>query len=264
MVQSPITVWGRKWRILPYLKELFPKVYEAYGEPFVGSYDVGININARHHYIADKDPNTIGLLNWLRADIDHAAIVDDLIARYEPTTKAGYYRLRDDYNETPRRAMLFVLMLHSFQNMLRFNNNGTYNVPFGGGRTFNDTRRMNLNQFVAAFKKQSVTVACVDFTEFSYYKCDFVYLDPPYLVAGAAYNADWTIANDALLFDTIDRLVKTGLRFGMSNVYTNNGKTNTELMRWATQYTVYRIPTKYQPSPHRRKYHTEEVYITNV
>ena len=77
---------------------------------------------------------------------------------------------------------------------------------------------------------------CMDFTsqemESILAKADFVYMDPPYLVGDAVYNATWDSEKEYALLDFIDSLVEKKINFALSNVLSKVGKTNEPLSYW--------------------------------
>lgn len=75
--------------------------------------------------------------------------------------------------------MLYVLIVYAFNNQIRFNSRGEFNLPVGK-RDFN--RAMGrLAAFIDRLREQSCTFACRDFRELDISALtprDFVYADP--------------------------------------------------------------------------------------
>ena len=59
-----------------------------------------------------------------------------------------------------------------------------------------------------------------------FHKGDFVYADPPYLIACATYNEQggWGEREERALFDFLDELDKRGVPFALSNVLRSKGR----------------------------------------
>ena len=66
---------------------------------------------------------------------------------------------------------------------------------------------------------------------------DFVYADPPYLITCATYNEQngWNEDNERCLLSFLDELHERNIRFALSNVLKNKGKTNAILSDWVNQ-----------------------------
>ena len=95
-----------------------------------------------------------------------------------------------------------------------------------------------------------------------------VYADPPYLVSQATYNNEWNETKENELLSFLDNCDKNGIRFALSNVLENKGKTNEILKKWINEngYNVYHLEKSYANSYYHRKNKetvTDEVLITN-
>lgn len=86
--------------------------------------------------------------------------------------------------------MFYTLLCCAFNNQIRFNSKGDYNMPFGN-RSFNPTLRKKFIDFHNKISK----IDCVflnepfekfDFSDFT--EDDFIYADPPYYNSVATYN----------------------------------------------------------------------------
>lgn len=98
---------------------------------------------------------------------------------------------------------------------------------------------------------------------------DFVYFDPPYLVTCATYNEKdgWNQQNDIDLMDLCDKLNENNVKFAISNVFENKGKSNDMLKEWSNKYNVYHLDKTYgncnYHTKDKSKNSTDEVLITN-
>ncbi|MCD8307536.1 MAG: DNA adenine methylase [Clostridia bacterium] len=115
-----------------------------------------------------------------------------------------YNRLRSDYNALSKKGeggyeetlMLFVLIVFSFNNQMRFNSRGEFNMP-AGKRDFNSQMRSQLTAFAERLKEGEYIFTAQDFRTHpadSWNEDTFVYADPPYLISRATYNGNggWT------------------------------------------------------------------------
>ena len=301
-INSPLNYTGGKYKLLPQILPLFPIKISAFVDLFCGGCNVGINVAADKIYFNDNNEKLIYLYGTLK-NLDADAMLEiiyGIIDKYnlslaakngyayygcESNTglsaynKSGFNKLREDFNKTTTvdyhyYLMLFVIIVYSFNNQIRFNSQGKYNLPVGK-RDFNDRVRSKLLAFVAALHKRDCTFSCKDFREFD---CgllttnDFVYADPPYLIACATYNEQggWSKKDEEDLLSFLDALSAKNISFALSNVLSGKGKTNEILTDWLAankqRYFVHHLTYNYKNSNYHiknRESLTDEVLITN-
>ena len=238
--KSPMNYTGGKHKLLPQIIPLFPKEINTFVDLFTGGANVAINVDAKNIVANDIDEKVIGVYKRFQelpiGDILH--YVDNRIAAYEltKTNKEGYLEFREYYNKNERENNknepldLFTLICYSFNNQIRFNSKGEYNMPFGKDRSsFNDSIRNNLIQFRERI--ENINFTCFDFRELKVDKLkegDFVYCDPPYLITCATYNEQdgWNEQCERDLLALLDKVNERGVKFALSNALTNKGRTN--------------------------------------
>lgn len=189
--------------------------------------------------------------------------------------------------------MLFLTICYAFNNQIRFNKNGEYNMPFGKNRSqYTDNMRKNLELFCNEMKNKLVYFFSNDFRDFLNFietnsemydddnnlilldglqSFDFVYADPPYLISNAAYNekstnGGWGIKEEQDLLNWLDKLSKKGVRWALSNVLENNGQSNDLLKDWSKSYNVFHLNHTYGNCNYHRankSNDSDEVLITN-
>lgn len=277
LVKSPLNYTGGKFKLLPQLLELFPKDIDTFVDLFAGGGNVGANVKANRVMFNDISEKVIDLLQSfsLSDPSYHFFHIDKIIKMYklDRGSTTGYYLLRNDYNNRFRESsyMLFVLICHSFNNQIRFNKNGEFNVPFGQ-RTFNEKMRQNFIEFVERLNSLECYFFSRSFEEIIWElgldEDDFVYCDPPYLITTATYNENggWTETHEKTLIETLDKLNEKGVRFALSNVLDHKGKENTILKEWSKKYRVHYLDHDYNNSSYQSKnidQKTTEVLITN-
>lgn len=277
LVKSPLNYTGGKFKLLPQLLPLFPKDINLFVDGFTGGANVIANVKAKDKVAIDINPQLIELLNFLSKEpSDIPFLVDSIVREFNlsKTNKDGYLALRDSYNKEKRFTAeaplyLFVLICYSFNNQIRFNKRGEFNLPFGKDRSsFNDSIRQNLLNFIPA-------IMDVDFKQGSYQQIedelavgDYLYSDPPYLITTATYNEQggWDEEEEWKLLAFLDRLNARGIKFGLSNVLENKGKTNEILLEWSKKYIVHDLDKTYKNCNYQCKNKdmpTREVFITN-
>ena len=263
---SPLNYIGGKARILDQLLPVFPEHISTFVDLFCGGCNVGINTKADNYIYNDGNRELIGLLKMFlrhntntilkRMDeiVDHygfSKTKDHNFAYYGGNPMKGvsrynkepFLQLRQDYNNSPRNnqhyIMLYALVVFGFNNQMRFNDRGEYNLPVGK-RDFNDVIRRKLQVFVDKLKAQHPVIQNKDFRRFDINQLDaesLVYLDPPYLISTATYNegGGWTERDEQDLLDFMDKLNEQGIHFVLSNMLEHKGRKNHLLIDWIEQ-----------------------------
>ena len=206
--------------------------------------------------------------------------IDSYIAEYGLTkeNREGYLALRAWYNDTLNPfitqdpLMLYTLICYSFNNQIRFNGKGAYNMPFGKGRSsFNPSLRDKFVAFVDRLQEIDIEFFHNDFRKIKVEGLganDFVYCDPPYLITVASYNENggWGEQDEIDLLAKLDEIDNAGVKFALSNVLESGGKENTILKEWAKKYKVNYLDHTYSNCSYHKKDKVSkdiEVLITN-
>ena len=301
MVASPLNYTGGKFKLLPQILPLFPQNIDTFVDLFCGGGNVGANIEAQAVFFNDIDPNVVGILSAFKAiqKEDIIGFIINTIEHYQlsQVSEYGYkfyhcdsakglgdynrnpfLRLRDDFNNLEQKdyhyyLLLYVLVIFSFNNQIRFNQSGQFNLPVGK-RDFNDKMQTKLSEFIDRIHEINCVFSNADFRQIDIAqldKNDFVYADPPYLITCATYNEQggWTDTLEYDLYAFLDELHAHHIRFALSNVLSCKGKTNTILAKWLAdnpQYNCHHLNYKYSNSNYQVKDRTsvsDEVLITN-
>lgn len=305
MIQSPLNYTGGKFKLLPQILPLFPKNINTFVDLFCGGCNVGINIDCESVIYNDLDENLLYLYNTFK-NLDKQSVFEwiyEIINTYGLSlvsdkgydyykcdsskglgsyNKESFLRLRADFNEKKKKGnydyyyyvMLYVIIVYAFNNQIRFNSNGEFNLPVGK-RDFNKKMQQKLSDFIDKIKEQNCKFTCLDFREFdidTLENNDFVYVDPPYLITCATYNEQggWSETDEKDLLRFLDSLNEKGLRFALSNVLRSKGKENTILIEWLDKnkdkYRAVSLNYSYSNSNYQTKDKTsnsEEVLIIN-
>lgn len=302
MIQSPLNYTGGKFKLLPQILPLFPKKIGRFFDFFCGGCNVGVNVDCERVSFIDKERNLIYLyqtfqqvnssdiFEWIYEIIKEYGL--SLVSRYgykyygcNSALGLGKYnseafkRLRDDFNKTEifdfrYYVMLYVIIVYAFNNQIRFNSRGEFNLPVGK-RDFNLNMQNKLNLFIERLKAKDCDFICSDFRQFNISLLngdDFVYADPPYLITCATYNENggWSEDDEKDLLHFLDELDSRKIRFALSNVLTSKGKNNNFLEDWLLRnvgkYEVIHLRNNYRNSNYHRlnKFsETDEVLIVN-
>lgn len=270
LIKSPLNYTGGKYKLLPQILPYFPNNIDTFYDLFCGGCNVGINVKANKVICNDIDCNVINALDYLKNNINSIDEINRVIKEYKlnKTNKYGYLKLREDYNDTKNIIMFLVLIFHSFNNQIRFNKNGNFNLPFGG-RTLNDKLKFNLNNFIKELYIKNINFINEDFSKLNIDDLninDFIYCDPPYSLAFKEYNGQyfWNKNDDLCLCKLLDEINKKGIKFALSNIFECKGKINKELIEWSKKYNVIHLNYNYKNCNYiRNNKKDEEVLIIN-
>ena len=293
VIPSALNYTGGKYKLLSQILPLFPKDVDQVVDLFCGGCNVGINVDCNKVLFNDSNEYLMGLLDtfrrltkeeifdWIYKSIDKYGL--SLVSKngYDfyncesskglgEYNKAGYNKLRDDFNKKASKdneyyLMLYLLIVYSFNNQLRFNRKGEFNLPVGK-RDFNSKMQGKLEAFIDRVKSGDYRFTTDDFRNVSmegYTDKSFFYADPPYLITCATYNeqAGWTENDEKDLLNYLEELDKRGIRFALSNVLESKGKKNVILSEWINQNKKFKvIPLNYDYT--NSNYHTKKDGIT--
>ena len=193
MIQSPLNYTGGKFKLLPQILPLFPQKNDIFVDLFCGGCNVGINVTAERHIYNDINLRLIYLLHTLK-NLDKSIafeMIYEIIEKYDLSlvskhsyeyygcesgkglgayNKNRFLRLRDNFNKLEvddyyYYIMLFVLIVYSFNNQIRFNSDGKFNLPVGK-RDFNAKKSEKLSAFIEVIKTQNSYFKYSDFDDF--------------------------------------------------------------------------------------------------
>ncbi len=294
--RSPLFYVGDKYRLMKQLVDLFPRQINNFYEPFVGGGTVFLNVEAKKYFLNDIDKHLVNIHKFLISNakepenffedvekvirkykLSHSYkddIVPDYLKKefkktyYARFNKEGYEKLRVHVNKNKKNdpLILYILLIYGFNRMLRFNGGGKFNLPVGNV-DFNKNVVIALNNYFEFVQNKKIKFISQDFRKFfekrAYEKGDFVYFDPPYLIASSEYNKLWGEDEEINLLNLIDELNKKGVKFALSNVTHYNGSKNDLLIKWMKKYKVHNIKSNYISYHNNSKKKIKEVLITN-
>lgn len=297
-IRSPLFYVGDKYKLMPQLKELFPRKIDTYYDVFCGGASASINVNARAIVMNDMDKKIIQLHQHLQlASNDINAFIEKMYRLIEyyglslsekgknkqieelkkiyvktyfsKYNKEAYLQLRDDYNKDQTNTdLLYLLLIYGFNHMIRFNGQGQFNLPVGNV-DWNKNVTIALKNYSSWYNSNKITMSLgMDFEKFveaaKLTANDFFYFDPPYLITFSNYNKLWNEEEERRLYRLLVRLDKKGIKWGLSNMVSHKGRQNNILLEWAQNYHEYRIESNYiSKFDNTVKKDSKEIYVTN-
>ena len=292
-IKSPLNYTGGKFKLLSQIVPFFPDNIETFVDLFAGGCNVAINCNASKIIANDINNQTIELYKYMQNKTTFEIIneIDSLIQKYNLSqsslygynkyntdssiglasyNKKAYLKLRQDYNNNPTPIKFYTLIIFAFNNQIRFNKEGKFNLPVNK-RDFTANMRRNLELFINRIKNIDIEFISKDFRAVTIPNNSFVYIDPPYLATTASYNENggWNEELELELLNYLDELNQRGINFALSNVLESKGIKNQLLIDWCYKrgykinYLNYSYSNCNYQTKNRDKSSTIEVLITN-
>lgn len=272
-IKSPLNYVGGKYKLLNQIIPIFPEEINTFVDLFGGGFNVGCNVKAEHVVYNDILKEVVDLLRYIQGNNTETLLseIDNYINTYSLSkeNKDGYLTLRSDYNSGIRTPMKFyTLLCYAFNNQIRFNSKGEYNMPFGKNRSsFNPSLRKKFIAFADRMQELNCTFLNISFDEFNFSTLteeDFIYVDPPYYNSVASYNENggWTEENEKTLLEILDLINDNHIKFALSN---NLKYENPLLDEWKDKYTIHYLNGNYSNCNYQKKDKSKdmEVLITN-
>jgi DNA adenine methylase len=211
----PFLKWvGGKRQLLPVLRCFYPRQFERYFEPFVGSGAVFFDLLGRGmldgHGVTISDDNADLIGCYLRVGDSLEAVIAELErldAGHTQDGRAHYLRVRDERFNPARTAwraaggnvdrypselaaMLIYLNRTGYNGLFRLNASGDFNVPPGRYDNPKIVDRPLLTIASRALAARNVTIRKAPFDRVleDAREGDFAYFDPPYAPLSATSN----------------------------------------------------------------------------
>lgn len=197
---KPFLKWaGGKSRVAIKISSFFPRSFNNYYEPFLGSGAIYFTISPQHGLLNDLNKYLIGTYKIIKENPEQLIKVLKVIDKeYHSLPDLNhkseyYYSSRTEYNNirsmTIRKAALFIFLNKAgFNGMYRENSRGEYNIPFGKHNRCLICDETNIREV-------SINIKDIEFSYGGYERAldnvregDLVYLDPPYIPISKTAN----------------------------------------------------------------------------
>lgn len=261
-IKSPMFYNGNKYTLLDELKPLIPKNKDGvFYDVFGGSGTMSLNFtNSYKKVVYSEIQNYVYRMFKWSISIDESKLADLRAKVYALDDKYNCYMKslsdkeiranKQDITETPEYKgwlkylenekitmdsdadMLWISSTLAFSHTLKFTKDGYLGKSYGA--------KAILNSFFEDFLTANITgknIECINrgFSEFPLEdvgESDFVYLDPPYFQTKGNYNKFWKWEDEMALFAFCEELNRRGIKWGMSNVFSNKDIVNEHLIEW--------------------------------
>jgi DNA adenine methylase Dam len=264
--KSPLNYTGAKDKLMPELLKHFPKDVDTFYDVFAGGLSVTVNCDYKKIVSNDIIKPMIGFYREIQNSTDMDDFLGTIISSaISKKDQHQYNAVREAFNKEQSPYLFFALVSSCTNNMLRFNKKLKFNQTFGK-RTINDSTIKKLTDYYRIINEKDITFTSMAYqTFFSHYfptYMDFVYLDPPYMITEAGYNAYWSKWDEAMLYSILEMLDANGVRFVMSNVREHNGVINPHLDK-LKNYKIIDLEYDYEKVAKKKGKGTQEIIVRN-
>jgi DNA adenine methylase len=221
----PVPYQGSKRNLAPLIVPFIPRNIDTWYEPFAGS--AAMTIWAAHkgiakrYIIADSLEPITGLWQAILSDPEQTAERYTTLWQGQSNAGPSYFNsVRERYNATRDPVDLLYLICRCVKNAVRFNREGKFTQSV-------DKRRLGMRpaKMQAAIMGASSVLAGKTEVRFGDWiettkdagRCDFIYMDPPYL--GTSIGRDKRYAHQMpqqKLVEGLSELRKRKIRFALS------------------------------------------------
>lgn len=248
VIVPPIKSQGIKTKLVPWIKELMPKVEGKWIEPFFGTGVVGFNSGFKEAILGDSNPHIINFYKGVQnKEITAASMREYLEKEGEILRKAGdngydHYRyIKKRFNETFSPYDFIFLSRAGFNGMMRFSKKGFWNIPF-----CKKPDRF-AQAYISKICNQIDNVSKVITPDWSFYsqpfletvskatKDDIIYCDPPYYGRYVDYYNGWTEADEESLFNALNN---SSAKFILSTWHHNDYRKNEMIDKFWNRFNV--------------------------
>ena len=229
---QPFTKWtGGKRQLLPVIRELMPKKYNRYFEPFVGGGALFFDLAPKDAVINDFNAELINCYQQIKDNPQE--LIEILKVHQEYNSKEYYLDLRsvdrderiDMMSEVQRAARILYMLRVDFNGLYRVNSNNQFNVPYGRYKNPKIVDENLVSAISTYLNNNQIEIKKGDFEKavLDVQPGDFVYFDPPYIPlsetsAFTSYTHEGFSYDDQVrLRDTFKKLSDTGAYVMLSN-----------------------------------------------
>jgi DNA adenine methylase len=180
---------GGKQQLIEQFKPLFPKKFNRYFEPFVGSGAVAFfiiqNLKPEEVFLSDINEELINAFNIIKTDVERLIVELKQHKEYHLADgKKYYYEIRsvnpNDLSDLERAARFIYLNRTCFNGLYRVNSKNQFNVPMGDYRNPDIIQDDKLRRIVELLKNVTIKVMPFEKVIELAKEGDFIYFDPPY------------------------------------------------------------------------------------
>ncbi|NUN68156.1 MAG: Dam family site-specific DNA-(adenine-N6)-methyltransferase [Bacteroidetes bacterium] len=251
VVVPPIKSQGIKTKLVPWIKEIAPKVTGRWIEPFLGTGVVAFNSGYKSAILNDTNPHIINFYKGVQAGVITAPLMKkyleregELLSRADNNGYEHYLSVRKRFNSGEYSPYDFIFLSRAgFNGMMRFGSKGNWNIPF-----CKKPDRF-AQAYITKITNQLSSVAQIiqpeplwsfhnkNFTEIIPLakEQDIIYCDPPYFGRHVDYYNGWSEKDEETLYSLLH---ETKAKFILSTWHHNEWRENDMIARYWNKFNI--------------------------
>jgi DNA adenine methylase len=251
VVIPPIKSQGIKTKLVPWIKDIAPKVSGRWIEPFLGTGVVAFNAGYRKAILNDTNPHIIRFYKSVQEHLITVPLMKQYLENEGKLLReAGnngyehYLTVRTRFNSGEYSPFDFIFLSRAgFNGMMRFGSKGNWNIPFckKPDRFAQAYITKIINQLSAVsqiispepdwrFYNKSFSEIIPLATE-----NDLIYCDPPYFGRHVDYYNGWTEKDEESLFHLLS---DTKAKFILSTWHHNDWRENEMIKKYWNKFNI--------------------------
>ena len=251
IVVPPIKSQGIKTKLIPWIKEVAPKVSGQWIEPFLGTGVVAFNSGYKKAILSDTNPHIINFYKSVQKHLITAPLMKQylenegkLLREADNNGYEHYLTVRKRFNSGNFSSFDFIFLSRAgFNGMMRFGSKGNWNIPFckkpDRFAQAYITKIINQLDMVSKiiqpepdwqFYNKSFSEIIPSATE-----NDIIYCDPPYFGRHVDYYNGWTEKDEETLFYL---LCETKAKFILSTWHHNDWRENDMIKKYWSNFNI--------------------------
>lgn len=251
IIIPPIKSQGIKTKLVPWIKELTPKVSGKWIEPFLGTGVVAFNSGYKKAILNDTNPHIINFYKKVQQKKISASLMKqylevegELLTNADNNGYEHYLKVRSRFNSGEFSPYDFIFLSRAgFNGMMRFGSKGNWNIPFckKPGRFAQSYITKITNQVERIshiiqpepdwiFLNKSFAEIIPLATE-----NDIIYCDPPYFGRHVDYYNGWTEKDEELLFNLLN---ESKAKFILSTWHHNDWRENEMIEKFWKKFNI--------------------------
>lgn len=250
VIVPPIKSQGIKTKLVPWIKEVAPKVKGKWIEPFFGTGVVAFNSGYKKAILNDTNPHIINFYKGIQENKITAPLMRQyletegkLLSKAADNGYEHYRKIRDRFNKDFSPFDFIFLSRAGFNGMMRFGKKGNWNIPFcKKPDRFAQSYVTKICNQVSNVSK--IIKPAPDWTFYNKSfadiiplatKDDIIYCDPPYFGRYVDYYNGWTEQDEELLFNLLS---KTKAKIILSTWHHNDWRENEMITKFWSKFNI--------------------------
>lgn len=251
IIVPPIKSQGIKTKLVPWIMELVPEISGKWIEPFLGTGVVAFNANFKEAILNDTNPHIINFYKGIQTKEITAPLMKqyleqegELLSVADDSGYEHYRKVRSRFNGGEYSPYDFIFLSRAgFNGMMRFNNKGSWNIPFcKKPDRFAQAYVTKITNQVSTVSKIIKPEPAWTFHNKSFADIiplatenDFIYCDPPYYGRYVDYYNGWTERDEELLFTLLSQ---TKAKFILSTWHHNDWRANDMIEKFWSKFNI--------------------------